>query len=77
MPYDASLDVATFKEVKEFEGSRITVGVYSYNNGPRKLQVGRENQNSSGEWTFSKLGRMTKDEAQAIIPIMAKAVEQM
>jgi hypothetical protein len=77
MPYDASLDVSAFKEVKEFEGSRITVGVFSYNNGPKKLQVGRENQNSSGEWTFSKLGRMTKDEAQAIIPVMTKAVEQM
>ncbi len=77
MPYDASLDASVFKEVKEFEGTRITVGVFSYNNGPKKLQVGRENQNSSSEWTFSKLGRMTKDEAQTIIPIMLKAVESM
>ena len=77
MPYDASLDVSVFKEVKEFEGTRITVGVFSYNNGPKKLQVGRENQNSSGEWTFSKLGRMTKDEAQQVIPVMLKAVESM
>ncbi len=77
MPYDKSLDVEQFKEVKEFEGSRVTVGVFSYNGGEKKLQLGRENQDASGEWRFSKLGRMTKDEVQAIVPIMTKAVESM
>jgi hypothetical protein len=77
MPYDKSLDVEQFKEVKEFEGSRVTVGVFSYNGGEKKLQLGRENQDASGEWRFSKLGRMTKDEVQAIVPVMMKAVESM
>jgi hypothetical protein len=77
MPYDKSLDVEQFKEVKEFEGSRVTVGVFSYNGGEKKLQLGRENQDASGEWRFSKLGRMTKDEVQAIVPVMTKAVESM
>ena len=77
MPYDKSLDVDVFKEVKEFDGSRITVGVFSYNGGEKKLQLGRENQDASGEWRFSKLGRMTKDEVQAIVPVMMKAVESM
>jgi hypothetical protein len=77
MPYDKALDVESFKEVKEFEGSRITIGVYSYNGGAKKLQLGRENQNAAGEWAFSKLGRMTKDEATAVIPVMSKAVESM
>jgi hypothetical protein len=77
MPYDKSLDVEVFKEVKEMDGTRITVGVYSYNGGEKKLQVGRENQDASGEWRFSKLGRMTKDEAQAVLPVMMKAVESM
>ena len=77
MPYDASLDVSVFKEVKEFEGTRITVGVFSYNNGPKKLQVGRENQDAGGEWRFSKLGRMVKDEVTAVVPIMTKAVASM
>ena len=77
MPYDKSLDVESFKEVKEFEGTRITIGVFSYNNGAKKLQLGRENQNAAGEWAFSKLGRMTKDEAKAVIPVMNKAVESM
>ncbi len=33
MPYEKSLDVETFKEVKDFGETRITVGVFSYNGG--------------------------------------------
>ncbi|MBP9854421.1 MAG: hypothetical protein KBD53_06110 [Candidatus Omnitrophica bacterium] len=77
MPYDQALDVATFKETKEFEETRITVGVFSYNEGQKKLQLSRENMNANEEWRFAKLGRMTKEEAQEILPIMAKAVESM
>ncbi len=77
MPYDKSLDVESFKEVKEFESTRISIGVFSYNEGPKKLQITRENMNQSEEWRFAKLGRMTKEEAQEVIPVMMKAVESM
>jgi len=77
MPYDASLDQETFKETKEFEDTRITVGVFSYNGGEKKLQVSRENRGQNDEWRFAKLGRMTKGEAQEVIPVMMKAVENM
>ncbi len=77
MPYDQSLDVATFKETKEFEKTRVTVGVFSYNNGAQKLQLSRENMDQSEAWRFAKLGRLTKEEAREIIPIMMKAVEKM
>ena len=77
MPYDKSLDVEIFKEIKDFDGTRVTVGVFSYNGGEKKMQVGRENQDAGGEWRFSKLGRMVKDEVVAIVPIMTKAVESM
>lgn len=77
MPYDQSLDVASFKEVKEFEDTRITIGVYSYNGGEKKLQLSRENRNADDEWRFAKLGRMTKKEAREIMPIMMKAIEGM
>ena len=77
MPYDKSLDVEVFKEVKEFEGTRITVGIFSYNGGEKKMQIGRENMDNSNEWRFSKLGRMTKEEVQAVVPLMMKAVESM
>lgn len=77
MPYDQSLDVESFKETKEFEGTRITVGVFSYNGGQKKLQVTRENKTQDEEWRFAKLGRLTKSETQEIVPIMIKAVERM
>lgn len=77
MPYDPQLDVACFKETKEFENTRVTVGVFSYNQGEKKLQLSRENLSKDGEWRFAKIGRMSQAEAQEIIPIMKKAVEQM
>ena len=77
MPYDKSLDMESFKEVKEFEDSRITIGVFSYNGGEKKLQLSRENRGQTGEWRFAKLGRLTREEAQEIIPIMMRASEQM
>ncbi len=76
MPYDASLDLASFKEVIDFENTRITVGVFSYNGAPKKLQITRENL-IDGTWSFTKLGRMTKEEAQAVHPIMMKAIQTM
>lgn len=77
MPYDPALDQATFKETKEFEDTRITVGVFSYNGGEKKLQLSRENANASDEWRFAKLGRMTKPEAKEIVPVLMKAIENM
>ena len=77
MPYEKTLDVETFKEVIEFDGTRITVGVFSYNGGEKKLQVTRENLSADEEWRFTKLGRMTKAEGKAVVPIMMKAIESM
>ena len=77
MPYDKTLDVETFKETVEFDGTRITVGVFSYNGGEKKLQVGRENLSADEEWRFTKLGRLNKPEAQAVVPLMMKAIEAM
>ena len=77
MPYDAGLDKESFKEVKEFNDTRISVGVFSYNNGEKKLQISRENKDQNEEWRFAKLGRMNKQEAKEIIPVIMKAVEKM
>lgn len=77
MPYDQTLDKELFKEVKEFDGTRVTVGVFQYNEGEKKLQLVRENRTQTDEWRFAKVGRMTKDEAQEVIPIMSKALEHM
>jgi hypothetical protein len=77
MPYEKSLDVETFKEVKDFADTRLTIAVFSYNGGVKKLQLTRENQLQTGEWRFTKLGRLSKTEAQEAIPLMLKALESM
>ena len=77
MPYDKSLDVECFKEVKEWEETRVSVGVFCYNGGEKKLQITRENLDSTGQWRFTKLGRMTQAEVKEIVPIVMRAAEKM
>ena len=76
MPYDASLDVRSFHEVLEFGNTRVSVGVYSYNGAPKKLQITRENL-IDGAWSYTKLGRLSKEEAEQVVNIMAKAIATM
>jgi len=77
MAFDKNLDKEIFAETAAFETTRIKVGVYSYNEGEKKLQISRENMNQNGEWSFAKAGRMFKDEVEAILPLMKKALEHM
>lgn len=77
MAFDKELDQELFSHAKDFERSRITVSVFSYNNGIPKLQISRENKNASGEYSFAKLGRLTKDEITAILPSIQQALQKM
>ena len=77
MPYDSSLDDQIFAKSWENDETKITVSVYSYNNGPKKLQISRENMDAEGQWRFSKLGRMTKEEFQAILPYLQEALDHL
>ena len=77
MAFDKNLDKEIFSEAIQFETSRITVGVFSYNDGEKKMQISRENMNQNGEWSFAKLGRMFKDEAEKVLPAMEKALKHM
>ena len=78
MAFDKSLDKELFGETVEFETTKIRVSVYSYNDGTPKLQISRENRNlESGEWSFSKLGRLTKQEVEKIYPLIEKAMQKM
>jgi len=77
MAFDKNLDKELFSETKEFETSKLKVGVYSYNDGEKKLQISRETRNQDGEWKFAKVGRMFKDEVEAVLPMMKKALESM
>lgn len=77
MAFDKNLDKELFSETADFETTRIHVGVYSYNDGDKKLQLSRENMNADGEWSFAKLGRMTLEEVEKVLPLMQKAFKEM
>jgi hypothetical protein len=76
MPYDSSLDKQLFVKSWEDDTTKISVSVYSYNNGQKKIQISRENKNADGEPRFAKLGRLTKDELSAILPYLQEALTQ-
>ncbi|MSR86307.1 hypothetical protein EXS74_02840 [Candidatus Woesearchaeota archaeon] len=78
MAFDKNLDKSLFSETVKFETTKITVSVFSYNGGAEKLQISREDlSNTTGEYSFSKLGRLFKEEAVAILPLMQKALAVM
>ena len=77
MPYDSSLDECLFSRPWESEDGRITVSIYSYNQGMKKIQINRETRNAQGDFKFSQLGRITKEEAEAIMPLIQEALQNM
>ncbi len=77
MPYDSSLDSQVFTRFWENDSGKIVVSVYSYNNGPKKIQIVREVKDKNGEYAFAKLGRLTKEEAQGVLPLMQEALKAM
>ena len=77
MPYDSSLDESPFSKSKESEAGRLTVSVYSYNKGMKKLQITRENRGPEGDFRFAKLGRMTKEEVESVVPLMQEALKSL
>jgi len=77
MPYDASLDEQLFSKFWENETGKIIVSVYSYNNGPKKLQITRELQVREGRPAFAKLGRLSKEELGGILPLIQEAMAIM
>lgn len=77
MPYDSNLDSQLFSRFWENSTGKIAVSVYSYNNGPKKLQIAREIKDKEGNFTFAKLGRISKDEIQGILPLIQEALAVM
>ena len=77
MPYDSSLDESLFSKSWENDSGRVTVSVYSYNKGIKKLQINRENRDPEGGFRFAKLGRMTKEEVEAVLPLIQEALPHL
>lgn len=77
MAYNAELDENLFSKSWENEVDKITVSVYAYNKGQKKLQISRNSRDKEGEYRFAKLGRMTKVEISAILPYIQEAISFM
>ena len=71
--YDKSLDKELFSKSADFERTKITVSVHSYNEGTPKVQLSRTNKRADGEESWSKLGRLTKEELEAVLPMLEEA----
>ena len=77
MPYDSSLDECLFTKSYETDTGRLSVSVFSYNKGNKKLQISRENRDAEGGFRFAKLGRMAKEEIEALLPLIQEALNCM
>ena len=77
MAYDPSADQKIFAKAWENDIGRLVVGVYSYNGGPRKVQIKREPKEEDGRPAFAKLGRLTKEELQGILPLLQEALSHL
>lgn len=77
MPYDKNLDQEIFSESADFGDSKITVSIFSYNKGEPKLQISRQVRRAQDEWIFAKLGRLSKTEIDAVLPLIQKALGKL
>jgi len=77
MAFDSSLDKKLYSQTFDTDEGKITVSVFSYNDGPKKVQISREILGPEGELKFAKLGRLTKKEVVALIPILQDALSNL
>ena len=79
MAFDASKDKELASKVLEsFDGStQLVVGVYSYNGGEPKVQIGRIVHYKNGNTGHKKLGRMTLQESLAVAGVMPEMLNQI
>jgi len=77
MPYDSSLDQELFTKSWENDIGKIIVSVHAYNKGQKKIQIVREIKDKEGNYNFAKLGRLSKEEVQGVLPLIQEAVKVM
>lgn len=66
MSYDASKDkLIKLFELNQNENGKeksLIISIFSFNNGPKKLQIHRSYMKSDGTTGYGQMGRLTKDE---------------
>jgi hypothetical protein len=73
MPYDSSKDEC-IKIIGVTSGvNEIEVGLWSYNKGKPKVSMLRKGIKRSGEPWTSSIGRISKEELEALLPLLHEA----
>ncbi|MEM2115924.1 MAG: hypothetical protein QW524_03070 [Candidatus Woesearchaeota archaeon] len=76
MEFNQDLDKEIWNSEKVFYNrTKLIVSVRSYNNATPKIQISRCNKTNSG-WSFTKLGRLTKEETESLIEMLNDALTQ-
>jgi hypothetical protein len=76
--FNKELDKALFTKSVDVGDNKLTVAVMSYNGKEGKLQISREKLDArTGAMMFMKLGRVTKAELVAILPLIQEAEKVM
>ncbi|MFZ5802647.1 MAG: hypothetical protein ACOY3K_06030 [Candidatus Omnitrophota bacterium] len=76
--YDEDRDRKIFSRAWEGKNWRIIVGVYSYEGTRPRLQLSREKIGKKFQnRPYAKLGRLSKDEVEGILPILQEALHHM
>ncbi len=78
MAYDPDKDecVAEIGET-DVKDTLIRVSLWSYGGGPTKVGVIRVFTKKNGSEGTRPIGRMTKDELEAVMPLLHNALDQM
>jgi hypothetical protein len=71
MAYELEKDVCVFEKSTD----KIELKVMAYDGGLKKIQISRFFEKDDGGKGFAKLGRISYDEMEKLLPIIKEAME--
>ncbi|HEY5594880.1 MAG TPA: hypothetical protein VIL61_06960 [Nitrospiria bacterium] len=57
--------------------SKIEVAIYSYDGAAPKIAVARFSEREDGSRGFQNLGRLTREEAEGLLPLLKTAIGKL
>lgn len=76
MAYEKDKDKKLFEKEADFGKHSIVVAVYQYEDGEPKLQLNKKVFSESGSM-FTKIGRLSIDELNQVLPLIEEAKKFM
>ena len=78
MPFNPELDKTLWNDEVRVGKFVLEVKIMQYGEGEKKIQIGRvQKEVPEDEGRFMKLGRLTKEEAEAVLPLFQEALKNM